>query len=110
MIEELHSINDDRKLYVHTIRMFDWINIMKVPGLATVISVLLGFGLAALFRPLCKGPDCLIMRGPPVTDIRGAVYQFGSKCVEFVPKPIACPAKTDTAVKVVETMMFADAS
>jgi hypothetical protein len=90
--------------------MFDWLNIMKVPGLATVISVLLGFGLAALFRPLCRGPDCLILRGPPVSDIRGAVYQFGSKCVEFVPKPVACPAKDDSAVKVVETMIFADAS
>jgi hypothetical protein len=48
------------------------------------------------------------MRGPPVTDIRGAVYQFGSKCVEFDAKPIECP-KAGT-VPVVETITFADLS
>ena len=88
--------------------MFNWLTIMEVPGLATVISVMLGFGLAAIFRPLCKGPECVILRGPPVNDIRGAVYQFGSKCIEFDAKPIACPS--DKAVPVVETMTFANMS
>jgi hypothetical protein len=81
---------------------------MEVPGLAMVMSLLIGFGIAAIFRPLCKGPECVIMRGPPVTDIRGAVYQFGSKCVEFDAKPIECP-KGGT-VPVVDTMTFADLS
>lgn len=88
--------------------MFNWLTIMEVPGLAMVISVVLGFGLAAIFRPLCKGPECVILRGPPVNDIRGAVYQFGSKCIEFDAKPIACPS--DKAVPVVETMTFANMS
>jgi hypothetical protein len=84
----------------------NWLTIMEVPGLATVMSLLIGFGIAAIFRPLCKGPECVILRGPPVSDIRGAVYQFGSKCVEFDAKPIECP-KAGT-VPVVETMTFAD--
>ena len=89
-------------------RMFDIGAILKVPGLATLISIVLGFGLAAMFRPLCKGPECVILRGPPVTDIRGTVYQFGSKCVEFDAKAIECP--TDNKVPIVETMTFADMS
>jgi hypothetical protein len=88
--------------------MINWLTIMEVPGLATIMSLLIGFGIAAIFRPLCKGPECVIMRGPPVTDIRGAVYQFGSKCVEFDAKPIECP-KAGT-VPVVETITFADLS
>ena len=67
--------------------MFDWVGIMEIPGMPTLMSILLGFGLAALFRPLCKGPECLILRGPPVSEIKGAAFQFGSKCVEFIPKP-----------------------
>jgi hypothetical protein len=82
-----------------------WMEIMNIPGMAWLISLLLGFGVAALFRPICKGPDCVIMRGPPVDEIRGAVYQFGSKCVEFTAKPVECPAdKTN----IVSTIAFAN--
>ncbi len=82
-----------------------FVNAMKSPGLAILISFLLGFGLAAMFRPVCKGPDCVIMRGPPVQELRDAVYQFGSKCVEFKTKTVECP--TDDG-GVVETVSFAD--
>lgn len=92
--------------------MIEWSRIFKIPGMGTLISILLGFGLAAAFRPLCKGPECMIMRGPPVTDINGAVYQFGSKCVEFQAHPIECPKDTKggKAIPVVETITFADIS
>lgn len=85
--------------------MFDWFKIMKIPGMPTIISALLGFGLAALFRPICKGPDCLIVRGPPVKDIRDSVYQIGSKCVEFKTKAMECPKD---GTKPVDTVSFAD--
>ena len=85
--------------------MFDLEALIKIPHMATLISLVLGFGLAAIFRPLCKGPDCVILRGPPISDIRGSVYQFGSKCVEFVPKTIACPAD---GTKTVETLSFVE--
>ncbi len=86
--------------------MFDLEGIMKIPHMPTLISIILGFGLACIFRPLCKGSECMIVRGPPVGDIRGSVYQFGNKCVEFKPKPVECPSKTGT-VRVLETMEFA---
>ncbi len=86
--------------------MFDWFGIMKIPGIPALISAILGFGLAALFRPMCKGPECLVIRGPPVNDIRGAVYQFGTKCVEFKTKPMECPK--NSTVPIVDTVSFAD--
>jgi hypothetical protein len=85
--------------------MWDIESALKVPGIATLISFIIGFGIAAIFRPLCKGPECLIIRGPPVSDIRGAVYMFGTKCVEFIPKPVVCPPRSE---KVVETLVFAE--
>lgn len=94
--------------------MFDLERFMKIPGMATLVSLLIGFGIAALFRPLCKGPECVVLRGPPVAEIRGTVYQFGAKCVEFVPKPEECPKPknpfSQSPVKVVETVSFADYS
>lgn len=86
--------------------MFDWLTIMKIPGISTLLSIIIGFGIAALFRPICKGPDCVVLRGPPVQDIRNTVYQFGSKCVEFKANPMECPK--DNTVPVVDTVSFAD--
>ncbi len=86
--------------------MIQFETFFNTPGVSTLLSVLLGFGVAAMFRPLCNGPDCVVVRGPPVSDIRGSVYQFGKKCVEFKPKPIACPK--DSTVPVVDTVSFAD--
>jgi hypothetical protein len=87
--------------------MFDLAAILKIPHMGTLLSLVLGFGIAAMFRPMCKGPDCLILRGPPVSEIRGAVYQFGSKCVEFVPKAVSCPPPNSKAT-VVDTLTFVD--
>jgi hypothetical protein len=86
--------------------MVDFFKIMNVPGIAAILSFIIGLGIAAMFRPMCKGPECVIIRGPPIQDIRDSVYQFGSKCVEFKTKPMECP--TDGAVPVVDTVSFAD--
>jgi hypothetical protein len=86
--------------------MVDFFKVIETPGIATVLSFVLGVGLAAMFRPVCKGPECVVVRGPPVQDIRDAVYQFGTKCVEFKPRPMECP-KAGT-VPIVDTVSFAD--
>lgn len=84
-----------------------YLHIMQIPGMAALISLVLGFGIAAMFRPLCKGADCLLIRGPPVHEIADAVYQFGKKCVEFQAKPVECPSKS-SGIEIVETLVFAD--
>jgi hypothetical protein len=85
----------------------DLMTYMKYDGIATFISFMMGIGIAAMFRPLCKGPDCVVMRGPPVQDVRNSVYQFGKRCVEFRPTTIECPTGPN-APKVVDTVSFAD--
>ena len=77
---------------------------LKNKNVGIMISCVIGFGIAALLRPMCKGPDCVILRGPPVNKLRDAVYQFGEKCHEFKPKPVECPKDGQG---VVETFEFA---
>ncbi len=86
--------------------MIDFVKVMESPGVATLISFMLGVGIAAMFRPICKGPECLLVRGPPIQEIRDVVYQFGAKCVEFKPRAVECPKEGTVAV--VDTVSFAD--
>lgn len=64
-----------------------------LPYLGTILSILIGFGIAAMCRPGCKGEACIQYRGPSVKEIDGAVFQYGSKCVEFDASPKECPKK-----------------
>lgn len=83
--------------------MLDLDTWVKNKNVTMLISCIIGFGLAAILRPMCKGPDCVILRGPPVSQLREAVFQVGAKCHEFKPSAVACP--TD-GTKVVETFEF----
>jgi hypothetical protein len=69
---------------------------------AVFISFMIGFGLAAMFRPLCSGSECLVLHGPPVKDVVDKVYQMGEKCVEFTTEVIDCPADKSDVVKTVQ--------
>ena len=75
---------------------------MENPWLAAFLSFLIGFGIAAMFRPLCKGPECLVLHGPPVRDVIDKVYQMGEKCVEFTTEVMDCPKDGSEVVKTVQ--------
>jgi len=47
------------------------------------ISIMLGLGLAVLFRSACNGKDCLNFKGPKFSDIKGKTYQFGDSCYKY---------------------------
>ena len=55
-----------------------------------LIAVLLGLGLATLFRKSCKDKECIEFKGPPLDDIKGKVYQYDKQCYEFSPNPVKC--------------------
>jgi hypothetical protein len=82
--------------------MAEYWKLMENPALSTVVSFLIGFGIAAMFRPLCKGADCIVLHGPPVKDIMDKVYQMGERCVEFTTEVVDCPKDKKEIVKSVE--------
>jgi hypothetical protein len=57
-----------------------------------LMSIILGFGLATLFRSACKGKNCLIMKAPPLDDIKDKVYKHEDKCYKFKPVTTKCDA------------------
>lgn len=75
---------------------------MENPVLAAGVSFLIGFGIAAMFRPLCNGPECIVLHGPPVHDVVNKVYQMGEKCVEFTTEVVNCPADSKDVVRTIQ--------
>jgi hypothetical protein len=55
-----------------------------------LMSILLGFGLASLFRKVCKGKDCIIFHAPPLEQIQNKIYKNGNKCYKYTPAATKC--------------------
>ena len=66
-------------------------DLMKSKLFNVVFSFALGLGLAAIFRPVCKGDDCKKVKAPPSKDWDGYVYRMGAKCYEYKSEIIECP-------------------
>jgi len=62
------------------------------------ISIILGLGLATMFRKACKGKDCIHFNGPPSSDIDGKVYHFGDDCYKYT----LVSAKCDSTKKIID--------
>jgi hypothetical protein len=57
------------------------------------ISILLGLGLATLFRKVCKDKNCIKFSGPVIGDIEGKTYKYGDKCYTYTSNPTKCDDK-----------------
>lgn len=48
-----------------------------------LMSILLGLGLASLFRIVCKDKNCLIYHAPPLEKIKDKIFNINGKCVKY---------------------------
>ena len=48
------------------------------------ISILLGLGLATMFRTVCEGKNCIRFVGPVISEVDGKIYKHGEKCYKYV--------------------------
>jgi hypothetical protein len=55
-----------------------------------IMSILLGFGLASLFRTVCKEKECLVFYAPPLDQFEDKIYKNGDKCYKFSPVATKC--------------------
>ena len=51
----------------------------------TLISILLGLGLATLFRKVCNDRNCLVFKGPEMSELDEKIYKFDDKCYKYKP-------------------------
>lgn len=61
-----------------------------------IISIIWGIGIAALFRKVCKGRECIIIRSPDMRKFEKGVYEFDNKCYTFKSKVTTCDVPLDT--------------
>jgi hypothetical protein len=47
------------------------------------ISILLGLGLATMFRKVCNDKNCIVFNGPIITDIEDKTFKHGEKCYKY---------------------------
>jgi hypothetical protein len=57
------------------------------------ISILLGLGLATLFRKACTDKNCIVFNGPVINEIDGKTYKFGEKCYQYKLQAAKCDSK-----------------
>jgi hypothetical protein len=64
--------------------------LIYTPAGNIMISILLGLGLATLFRKSCKNRNCLVFQAPPIDKIKNQVFKFDGKCYTFDEKAEKC--------------------
>lgn len=60
--------------------MQDW---MKSDSVSIFISVLLGLGLASLFRQTCVNGKCIVIQGPPLQETKNKIYKIDNECYKY---------------------------
>jgi hypothetical protein len=55
-----------------------------------MLSIILGLGLASLFRAVCKDKNCLVFKAPPLEEIKDKVYKYDNKCYKYNPVQVKC--------------------
>jgi hypothetical protein len=55
-----------------------------------LMSILLGFGFASLFRVVCKGKNCIIFQAPPLEELTDKIYKVDNKCYKYVTNATKC--------------------
>ena len=56
-------------------------------------SFVVGVGIICIFRPMCSGSDCNVMKAPAEKDFDQYVYRMGTgECYEFKTEIVKCPA------------------
>jgi hypothetical protein len=48
-----------------------------------LMSIILGLGLATLFRASCKGKNCILYYAPPLKEIKDKIYKINNKCYKY---------------------------
>lgn len=62
----------------------------STPTGSFIISVILGLGLAALFRKACKDKSCIVIKGPSTQETSKYYYKIQDDCFKYTPVVTEC--------------------
>ena len=60
------------------------------------LSLILGFGLATLFRKVCTDKNCIVFNGPVISE--KDIYKHDDKCLQYTMESTSC----DTQKKMID--------
>ncbi len=63
-----------------------------------MLSIILGLGIASLFRYTCKGKNCVLRFAPPLDEIKGHTFKYDGKCYSYEPKQAKCDTEKEILV------------
>lgn len=55
-----------------------------------IISIILGLGLATLFRKVCDETNCLVYKAKDYSEINDKIFKYDNKCYKYDLKHISC--------------------
>jgi len=57
-----------------------------------IVSVIWGLGLSTIFRSSCSGSNCVVVKGPNVTDIQNKYFKYDNSgnCYQYYPVFAKC--------------------
>ena len=58
-----------------------------------IISIIWGLGLAALFRKVCKGRNCIVIKSVNPKKLDNKIFKVNNKCVKFNSEVKTCKNK-----------------
>ena len=66
-------------------------DLLKSESFSVLFSFLLGIGIWAILRPVCKGDACSHLKAPPVKDFDGKTFRLSGSCYKFKANTKECP-------------------
>jgi hypothetical protein len=64
---------------------------IKSPTFGYLFSFMIGVGIIVIIAGGdCKGDECVKLKAPPVSEIRGNVYKLNEKCYKFTEETTNC--------------------
>jgi hypothetical protein len=77
-------------MFQHSSSSLNFKRLLNTPIGISFISILLGLGLATLFRKVCNDKNCIVFNGPLIDTITGKTYRYGEKCYQYETVPAKC--------------------
>lgn len=65
-------------------------DVFKTDNGIIILSIILGFGLATVFKKVCTGNKCIVITGPPMKEIKDTYYRIDDECFKYTPYVTKC--------------------
>lgn len=74
----------------------NFLKVIKTEIGQNVVSIILGIGLASLFRKACQEKRCLKFKAPALSSVKNNTFEHNQKCYKFRERTTTCDSKLKT--------------